>query len=91
CVIKYDSDEEAVAIANDSIYGLAGGVFSNDIARAEKVARGVRTGTMWINNYHVFAEYVPFGGYKQSGVGREMGVAGLEEFLEGKTLAEVVS
>ena len=51
CLIKYDSDEEAIAIANDSIYGLAGGVFSTNIARAERVARGVRTGTMWINNY----------------------------------------
>ena len=74
CVIKYDSDEEAVAIANDSIYGLAGGVFSSNIARAERVARRVRTGTMWINNYHVFADYCPFGGYKQSGVGRELGM-----------------
>ena len=80
CVIKYDSDEEAVAIANDSIYGLGGGVFSTNQARAERVARGVRTGTMWINNYHVFADYCPFGGYKQSGVGRELGMAGLHEY-----------
>ena len=80
CVIKYDSDEEAVAIANDSIYGLGGGVFSTNQARAERVARGVRTGTMWINNYHIFADYCPFGGYKQSGVGRELGVAGLHEY-----------
>ncbi len=86
CVIKYDSDEEAVAIANDSIYGLAGGVFSNNIARAERVARGVRTGTMWINNYHVFAEYCPFGGYKQSGVGRELGRWGLEEYTQVKRI-----
>jgi aldehyde dehydrogenase (NAD+) len=80
CVIKYDSDEEAVAIANDSIYGLGGGVFSSNQARAERVARGVRTGTMWINNYHIFSDYCPFGGYKQSGVGRELGVAGLHEY-----------
>ncbi len=80
CVIKYDSDEEAVAIANDSIYGLGGGVFSSNQARAERVARGVRTGTMWINNYHIFADYCPFGGYKQSGVGRELGMAGLHEY-----------
>ncbi|MGD0115412.1 MAG: aldehyde dehydrogenase family protein [Dehalococcoidia bacterium] len=86
CVIKYDSDEEAIAIANDSIYGLAGGVFSTNIARAEKIARGVRTGTMWINNYHVFAEYVPFGGYKQSGVGRELGKWGLEEYTQVKRI-----
>jgi acyl-CoA reductase-like NAD-dependent aldehyde dehydrogenase/alcohol dehydrogenase class IV len=80
CVIKYDSDEEAVAIANDSIYGLGGGIFSSNQARAERVARGVRTGTMWINNYHIFADYCPFGGYKQSGVGRELGMAGLHEY-----------
>jgi len=86
CIIKYDSDEEAIAIANDSIYGLAGGVFSNNIARAERVARGVRTGTMWINNFHVFAEYCPFGGYKQSGVGRELGKWGLEEYTQVKRI-----
>jgi acyl-CoA reductase-like NAD-dependent aldehyde dehydrogenase/alcohol dehydrogenase class IV len=86
CVIKYDSDEEAVAIANDSIYGLAGGVFSNNIARAERVARKIRTGTMWINNFHVFAEYCPFGGYKQSGVGRELGHWGLEEYTQVKRI-----
>ncbi len=80
CVIKYDSDEEAIAIANDSIYGLAGGVFSTNNARAERVARGVRTGTMWINNYHIFSDYCPFGGYKQSGVGREFGMESLHEY-----------
>ena len=80
CVIKYDGDEEAVAIANDSIYGLGGGVFSTNTDRAERVAGAVRTGTMWINNYHAFADYCPFGGYKQSGVGRELGMAGLHEY-----------
>jgi aldehyde dehydrogenase (NAD+) len=86
CVIKYDSDEEAVAIANDSIYGLGGGVFSTNTARAERVARGVRTGTMWINNYHVLADFCPFGGYKQSGVGREFGLAGLHEYTQIKRI-----
>ncbi len=84
CVIKYDSDEEAVAIANDSIYGLGGGVFSSNTARAERVARGVRTGTMWINNYHVLGDYCPFGGYKQSGVGREFGLPSLHEYTQVK-------
>jgi acyl-CoA reductase-like NAD-dependent aldehyde dehydrogenase len=79
-LIKFDSDEEAVAIANKSIYGLGGGVFSNNTARAERVARQVRTGTMWINNYHYFGHFCPFGGYKQSGVGRELGHSGLEEY-----------
>jgi len=77
CVIKFDDDEEAVAIANDSIYGLGGGVFSKSNARAERVARQMRTGTVWINNYHIFGDYCPFGGYKQSGVGSELGVTGL--------------
>jgi acyl-CoA reductase-like NAD-dependent aldehyde dehydrogenase/alcohol dehydrogenase class IV len=86
CVIKYDSDEEAIAIANDSVYGLAGGVFSSNTARAERVARGVRTGTMWINNYHIFSDYCPFGGYKQSGVGREFGVESLREYTQIKRI-----
>lgn len=84
CLIKYDSEEEAVAIANDSIYGLGGGVFSSNIGRAERVARQIRTGTVWINNYHAFGDFCPFGGYKQSGVGRELGDAGLAEYTQVK-------
>ena len=84
CVIKYESDEEAVAIANDSIYGLGGGVFSGNTARAERIAAGVRTGTMWINNYHIFADFCPFGGYKQSGVGRDLGVECLHSYTQVK-------
>ncbi len=86
CVIKYDSDEEAVAIANDSIYGLGGGVFSRSNARAVRVAEQIRTGTVWINNYHIFADFCPFGGYKQSGVGRELGAAGLAEYTQIKRI-----
>jgi acyl-CoA reductase-like NAD-dependent aldehyde dehydrogenase/alcohol dehydrogenase class IV len=86
CVIKYDSDEEAIAIANDSTYGLAGGVFSSNTARAERVARGIRTGTMWINNYHIFSDFCPFGGYKQSGVGREFGLESLHEYTQVKRI-----
>ncbi len=86
CVIRVDSDEEAVAIANDSQYGLAGGVFSASTARAERIARQIRTGTMWINNYHAFAEYCPFGGYKQSGIGRELGGPGLAEYTQIKRI-----
>ena len=86
CVIKYDGDEEAVAIANDSIYGLGGGVFSRSNARAVRVAEKIRTGTVWINNYHIFSDFCPFGGYKQSGVGRELGAAGLAEYTQIKRI-----
>jgi len=81
-VLKYDSEEEAVALANDSIYGLAGGVFSRSNARAERIVRQIKTGTMWVNNYHAFGDFCPFGGYKQSGVGRELGHAGLAEYTQ---------
>ncbi len=85
-LIKFDSDEEAVAIANKSIYGLGGGVLSNNTARAERIARQVRTGTMWINNYHYFGHFCPFGGYKQSGVGRELSHIGLSEYTQTKRI-----
>ena len=86
CVMKFDNDEEAVAMANDTMYGLGGGVFSSSHARAEQVARKVRTGTMWINNYHAFGDFCPFGGYKQSGVGREFGYSGLAEYTQVKRM-----
>jgi acyl-CoA reductase-like NAD-dependent aldehyde dehydrogenase len=86
-VIAFDDDDDAVRIANNSIYGLAGAVFSRDQDRALAVARRIRTGSFSINGGNYFAADSPFGGFKQSGVGREMGVAGLEEFLEGKTFA----
>jgi acyl-CoA reductase-like NAD-dependent aldehyde dehydrogenase len=89
-VIPFDDDDDAVRIANNSIYGLAGSVFGSQ-DRALAVARRIRTGTLSINGGNYFAPDAPFGGFKQSGVGREMGVAGLEEFLERKTLAMPVS
>ena len=87
-VTPYDTDDDAIAIANNSIYGLSGSVLSADRERALGVARRIRSGTMSVNGGLWYAPDAPFGGYKQSGIGREMGVAGLDEFLERKTFAE---
>ena len=87
-VIAHDGDDDAVRIANDSAYGLSGSVESGSLARAKAVAARIRTGTVAVNGGVWFGPDAPFGGYKQSGIGREMGVAGFEEYLETKTVAE---
>lgn len=84
-IITYQDEADAVRIANDSIYGLGGGVWSGDEARAVRVARQIRTGQVDINGGE-FNVQAPFGGFKQSGHGRENGVYGFEEFLEYKSL-----
>jgi len=89
-MIAHDGDDDAVRIANNSIYGLSGSVYSGDADRALAVSRRIRAGTISVNGGAWFGPDVPFGGYKQSGVGREMGAAGLEEFLETKSLATPV-
>jgi acyl-CoA reductase-like NAD-dependent aldehyde dehydrogenase len=81
-VIPFADEAEAVRIANDSIYGLAGGVWSSNNARAVKVAEQLRTGTVWINDWHMINPKYPFGGYKQSGLGREHGEIGFNEYRE---------
>ena len=86
-VIAYDDEQEAVRIANDSDYGLSAGVWSADEARAMRVARRIRSGTVNVNGGNFYGADAPFGGYKQSGVGREMGREGFEEYLETKTIA----
>lgn len=80
------NEDEAVRLANKSIYGLAGAVWSKDQERAKKVAKKLETGTVWINEYHLLNPGMPFGGYKQSGLGREMGEEGLKAYLEVKHL-----
>jgi aldehyde dehydrogenase (NAD+) len=87
-VIAYDGEDDAVRIANDSIFGLSGGIVSASDERAHAVAKRIRTGTMSINGGLWYGADVPFGGYKQSGIGREMGVAGFEEYLEQKAYAK---
>ena len=84
-ILPYDTEEEAVDIANDTVYGLAGGVWSGDPERAKKVALQLRTGQVEVNGGG-FNLMAPFGGYKQSGHGRELGKYGLEEYLEVKSL-----
>jgi aldehyde dehydrogenase (NAD+)/betaine-aldehyde dehydrogenase len=84
-IIPYDDEEDAIRIANDSVYGLAGGVWSGDEERAKRVARRIRTGQVEING-GVFNPLAPFGGYKQSGHGRELGHFALEEFLQVKSM-----
>lgn len=83
-VEKFSTKEEAVKLANDSIYGLAGAVFTTDIGKAESVADQLRMGTVWINDFHPYFAQAPWGGYKQSGIGRELGKSGLEEYTETK-------
>jgi acyl-CoA reductase-like NAD-dependent aldehyde dehydrogenase len=87
-VLPHDGDEDAIRVANNSIFGLSGAVLSEDRERALRVARRIRAGTMSVNGGIYYAPDAPFGGYKQSGIGREMGAAGLAEFLELKTFAE---
>ena len=86
-VIAYGDEEDAIRIANDSEYGLSGAVWSADEARALRVARRIRTGTINVNGGNFYAADCPFGGYRQSGIGREMGLEGFQEYLETKTIA----
>jgi phenylacetaldehyde dehydrogenase len=86
CAIPFDDPDEIVPIANDTNYGLAAGVFTRDISKAHRTAARLRAGTVWINTYHVFDAAQPFGGYKESGWGREMGHQVLENYLETKAV-----
>ena len=83
-VETFSSEDDAVRTANDSIYGLAGAVWTENAGRAERVASRLRMGTVWINDYHPYVPQAEWGGYKQSGFGRELGKAGLEEYRETK-------
>lgn len=81
-VQKFKDENEAISIANDTVFGLAGGVFTNDLSRAMRVAKGIRSGNIWVNTYLEAFLDVPAGAYKQSGIGRVMGIQGLEGYTE---------
>ena len=82
----FDDIEEVIARGNDTIYGLAASVWTQDINKAHKVARGLKAGTVWVNCHNIFDAAAPFGGYKQSGYGREMGVHALESYTQVKNV-----
>jgi acyl-CoA reductase-like NAD-dependent aldehyde dehydrogenase len=83
-VIPYKTVDEAVAMANDTQYGLTAGVWSTDYEAALELGGRLRAGTIWINAWHIVDPQLPFGGYKQSGVGRELGPNALDEYTEAK-------
>ncbi len=84
--IPFEDEADAIALANDSAYGLAAGVWSRDIGRANRVARALESGTVWINTYNLYDPSAPFGGFKQSGFGRELGYEGIVPYTETKTV-----
>jgi betaine-aldehyde dehydrogenase len=83
-VERFRDEDDAVRIANDTEYGLAGAVWTQDAGRAQRVARRLRHGTVWINDYHPYVPQAEWGGFGHSGVGRELGPAGLDEYREAK-------
>ncbi|WP_323010552.1 aldehyde dehydrogenase family protein [Paracoccus sp. (in: a-proteobacteria)] len=85
-VIPFDTEEEAVAIANDTKYGLASGVWTTNLSRAMRMVRAINAGTVWVNTYRAAQVMAPFGGFKDSGFGKERGVMALEEFLQTKNV-----
>jgi len=85
-VIKFKDEEDAIRIANDVIYGLAAGVWTQSVKRATIVPRRIRAGTVWVNTYRAMSFTMPFGGFKSSGLGRENGQTAIDEYLETKSV-----
>jgi len=86
CLMRFSGEDEAVALANDTVYGLAAGVWTESLRRAHRVVPRLRAGTVWVNNYRLISHAVPFGGFKQSGLGRELGPEALHEYTEPKSV-----
>jgi len=85
-IIGFDDEEEAVRLGNDVIYGLAAGVWTQNIGRAHRMAKALRAGTVWVNTYRAVSYLMPFGGMKHSGMGRESGIDAIREYLETKAV-----
>ena len=85
-IIPFDTEEEAIAIGNDIVYGLAAGVWTSDIGRALRMSEKLKAGTVWVNTYRAVSFTSPFGGYKRSGQGRESGKESIKEFLQIKSV-----
>jgi aldehyde dehydrogenase (NAD+) len=85
-VIEFADEDEAVRLANDVDYGLAAGVWTEDMRQAHRLVDDIRAGTVWINQYRIIAPNVPFGGFKDSGIGREAGLEGLKEYYQTKSV-----
>ena len=88
CVIPYDDVDEAIEMANDTVYGLAAGICSTNASRAQKIAAKIRAGSVFINTYHVTRPDAPFGGYKQSGIGQEGCYHALQAYSEVKHVVQ---
>ena len=86
--MKYDDLDEVIARANKTSYGLGAGVMTENLSEANYLARGLRVGTVYVNCYNKFSSSAPFGGFKDSGIGRELGEEGLNNYLETKTVIE---
>jgi aldehyde dehydrogenase (NAD+) len=85
-VLAFDDLEEGIQLANQSMYGLAAGIWTRDLSKAHRVARAIKAGTVWVNTYNVYDSAAPFGGYKASGFGRDLGREALDGYLETKTV-----
>jgi aldehyde dehydrogenase (NAD+) len=86
CVIPFEEDLQAIEIANDTLYGLAAGLWTNDLKRVMDFSKQIQAGTVWVNTYRMISFMSPFGGFKQSGLGRESGQEAIYEYLQPKSV-----